>query len=305
MNAKKSILLIAAILTLFPAVYTSANELGDPAAPISIAEWIKGESIELKLDKNIYVVEFWATWCGPCLDSIPHLTELQKKYKDKGVMIIGISNEDASTVRPYVEKMGDKMAYTVAIDVERKTNSAYMKAYGQNGIPTAFIVDKELKIAWVGHPMGGLDTALQEITTGTYDIQAARKADFAKQNLPAYFNLAKSGSEKEARELGEKILAGGMQDAMLMNQLAWEILTMPDLKKRDLDLAMRSAQAAYDACQGKDPSILDTYARALRDTGDLDKAIEYQKKAVALATNSQLRESIAATLKEYEEELSR
>ena len=92
---------------------------------------------------------------------------------------------------------------------------------------------------------------------------------------------------------------------MLMNRLAWEILTAPNLRTRDLGLAMRSAQAAYDACQGKDASIVDTYARAFYETGDIDDAIEYQRKAVELATDPRSRNALAATLKEYERELSK
>ncbi|MEK7713866.1 MAG: TlpA disulfide reductase family protein, partial [candidate division NC10 bacterium] len=90
-----------------------ALELGDPAPELKIADWVKGTPITLASgkDKSVYVVEFWATWCGPCRTSIPHLTELQKKYKDKGLVIVGITDEDKTTVSNFVEKMGEKMDY--------------------------------------------------------------------------------------------------------------------------------------------------------------------------------------------------
>src|SRR5262249_18297967 len=63
--------------------------VGDPAPKLNVKSFVKGEPIAtLELDK-LYVVEFWATWCGPCRVSIPHLTELQKKYPD--VAFIGVS----------------------------------------------------------------------------------------------------------------------------------------------------------------------------------------------------------------------
>ena len=142
----------------------SAAKIGDPAAPLKIKEWLKGGPVDLKNRDKIYVVEFWATWCGPCRVSIPHLTELQKKFADKGVVFVGISDEQPSMVKPFVEKMGDRMGYVVACDDERKTYSGYMEAYGRNGIPSAFIVDKEGKVAWAGHPMAELETKLQQLT---------------------------------------------------------------------------------------------------------------------------------------------
>jgi len=158
-----------------------AAELGDAAKPLDIQEWVKGSAVKLAdgQGKTIYVVEFWATWCPPCRASIPHLTELQKKFKDKGVVFIGVSDEKPDVVKKFVEKMGDKMDYTVAID-GGKTSEGYMQAYGINGIPHAFIVDKAGKIAWEGHPMDGLDKVLDEIIAGKYDMNAA-KAKAAKQ----------------------------------------------------------------------------------------------------------------------------
>ena len=90
--------------------------VGDPAPKLAVKSFVKGETVsEFEPGKN-YVVEFWSTWCGPCRASIPHLTELQKKHS--GVTFIGVSvfEKDQSKVKPFVEEMGDKMAYRVAID---------------------------------------------------------------------------------------------------------------------------------------------------------------------------------------------
>ena len=138
-----------------------ADKLGDPAAALSIKDWVKGKAVDVKDGKNIYVVEFWATWCGPCKVSIPHLTELQKKLKDKRVVFVGVSDEPVAKVKPFVDKMADKMDYIVACDDDRQSNDGYMVAYGQNGIPTAFIVGKEGKVLWFGHPMAGLEEMLR------------------------------------------------------------------------------------------------------------------------------------------------
>ena len=155
-------LFVATALLAFTASTAFAAKLGDPAAALNIAGWVKGTPVNVKDGKNIYVVEFWATWCGPCKVSIPHLTAMQAKFKDKGVVFVGISDEPLSTVRPFVLKMAEKMNYTVACDYAGRTSAGYMTAYGQEGIPTAFVVGKNGKVLWVGHPMGGLEQAVEK-----------------------------------------------------------------------------------------------------------------------------------------------
>jgi thiol-disulfide isomerase/thioredoxin len=300
-------------LTAGPAL---ATELGDPAPALKIASWVKGKPIDLKAGKgkHVYVIEFWATWCPPCREAIPHLTELQKKYKDKGVVIIGISEEAPDVVKPFVKEMGDKMDYTVAIDRDGAMDTAYMDAFGIDGIPHAFIVDKQGRIAWQGHPEVGMDKALDEIVAGTYDLDAARQADKARQFANDYFDLiivkaGKAATEKEKKEIvkkaagvGADVVKYGARNADLLNGFAWTILTSPRIRSRDLDLALKAARAAYDASEGKSPDILDTYARALFDTGKKAEAIKYQKKAVELAKDDAMRKELKNTLGRYENE---
>lgn len=187
----------------------SAAQLGDPAAPLKIRQWVKGDPVDLATvkGKKIVVVEFWATWCPPCRTSIPHLTELQKKFKDKDVLFVGISDEAASVVEPFVKKMGDQMDYLVAIDDERSTSKGYMEAYGQRGIPTAFVVDKAGNVVWVGHPMGQLEETLQMIVAGNYDMQRAQRRGEAMELVQQFFQGAQSGSlsDAELKEMAQRI----------------------------------------------------------------------------------------------------
>ncbi len=132
---------------------------GEPAGELVIAQWVKGEEVDLS--EGVNIVEFWATWCPPCRTSIPHLTKLQDRFKDRGVKIIGISDEPLRTVEPFVKGMGSEMDYTVAIDDRDATSREYMGRYGVNGIPHAFVV-KDGAVVWHGHPMSGLDDAIEE-----------------------------------------------------------------------------------------------------------------------------------------------
>lgn len=139
---------------------------GNDAAPaLNVADWVKGEPVKLEdgKGKQIYVVEFWATWCPPCRESIPHLTELQKKYKDE-VTVIGITDEEAPLVKEFVAKMGDKMDYRIALDKDQETAKAFDKIAEMPGIPTAYVINKDGKVVWAGHPLGDLEDVLSKLT---------------------------------------------------------------------------------------------------------------------------------------------
>jgi thiol-disulfide isomerase/thioredoxin len=296
-------LIVAAALLLAGGDAFSAAELGMKAPELQISEWIKGSPVKVAEGKGrgVYVVEFWATWCPPCRTSIPHLTEMQQKFKDKGVTIIGISDEDADKVKPFVKKMGDKMDYVVALDKDNLTSRDYMKAFGVGGIPHAFVVDKLGHIVWHGHPMAGLDTVIEQVVAGKFDLEKARREAKLGQSLNQYFEGAAAGkSASDLQELGNMLIQDGGKNAEMMNNLAWVILTHPRIKTRDLPLALRAAKLAVDASESKDAGVLDTYARALFDTGKKAEAIKTQKQAIKLAPEGDARQEFEETLKRYE-----
>ena len=155
-------------------------KVGDPAPKLQVAKWVQGKPVKEFEAGQAYIVEFWATWCGPCRVSIPHLNELHGKFKDKKLVVIGQDcwERDESLVVPFVKKMGEKMTYRVALDDKNAEKDGamavnWMKAAGQNGIPTAFIVNPQGKIAWIGHPMELKEALLEDVLAGRYDLKKA------------------------------------------------------------------------------------------------------------------------------------
>lgn len=263
MNTASACLLLACASVLAP---LHAAQLGDAAAPLEIAEWIKGEPVDLAeaRGKKVIVVEFWATWCGPCKVSIPHLTELQKKFANRGVVVIGVSDEEPSTVKPFVNEQGDKMNYTVAIDRNRATSAAYMEKFGQNGIPHAFVIDKEGRIAWHGHPMSGLDRVLDKLASNTFDLALERKRQGAMEKLQSYFEMAMQGAADEKLDpLGAQLLA---LDQELGGLMPGEKLDLAGMKK-----------------SGRFQAVMSDYRRALSSGKSETELAALEAKAQPLA----------------------
>jgi thiol-disulfide isomerase/thioredoxin len=149
-----------------PAPVEPALKVGDSAPKLQVGSWVQGKPVEGFEAGKAYLVEFWATWCGPCITSIPHLDALHRKFKDRGLVVIGqnVWEHDESLVEPFVRKMGEKMTYRVALDDKSQQSKGamavtWMEAADRKGIPVAFLVNREGRIVWVGHPM-----ALEEHT---------------------------------------------------------------------------------------------------------------------------------------------
>jgi thiol-disulfide isomerase/thioredoxin len=283
--------------------------IGDKAPLLDINTWVKGDPVTAFQPGTTYVIEFWATWCGPCIQSMPHISALQKEYADKNVRIIGVTSEDPSNNLDGVKKMvaakGDTMGYTVAWDNARNTNTAYMDAAQQRGIPCSFVVDGKGNIAYIGHP-ATLDGPLSEIVAGTWDTTAAKAQLEAEQKADAlmmkFSKAMGAGNADAAMEVAREVYKNpALRDnPSVLNEIAWTIVD-PDskLKNRDLDFALELAMHASELTKHAEPSILDTLARAQFLKGDIASAVATQTKAVELVDDPRLKPQLTPALEEY------
>ena len=144
-------------------------KVGDPAPELKATKWLQGNEVKEFKKDHVYVVEFWATWCGPCIVMMPHMGAMQEQYKGKATFI-GYSAKDpnntAEKVAAFVEKRGPKLGYTFVYADDRDTYNKWMKAAAQNGIPCSFVVGKDGRLAYIGHPMY-LDLVLPKVVAGS------------------------------------------------------------------------------------------------------------------------------------------
>ena len=102
---------------------------------------LNGKTWTLKsLQGKVVLVNFWATWCPPCRKEMPDLESLHEQFKKKGLVILAISDEDASKVKPFIAEKG--VSYTVLLDPGRRVNTLF----NVMGIPKTFIYDRSGKL---------------------------------------------------------------------------------------------------------------------------------------------------------------
>lgn len=153
---KKFLFILLLAFISFSLVACAEIGVGKAAPEISAQEWLNGDGIKLADVKDkIVVVEFWATWCPPCRASIPHLKEMNAKFKDKNVIFVSLTDEDKATVTEFNKSFG--MNWLVGVGSNTGSD------YGIRSIPRAFIV-KNGNIIWTDHPMRGLEQKLEELT---------------------------------------------------------------------------------------------------------------------------------------------
>ncbi|UFW71524.1 TlpA disulfide reductase family protein [Bradyrhizobium sp. WU425] len=162
--------------------------MASPAPSLKVENWLRGEPLTNFRPGKVYIVEFWASWCGPCVGAMPHLIELQAKYKDEGLEIVGVAateqaptaDEARTKLDAWLTEKFSNLNYRIGFDSTGEMNKLWMDASSSLGVPTSFVVDRDGHIAFIGHPIQ-LDEVLPKIINGTWRGSYQAKAADAKR----------------------------------------------------------------------------------------------------------------------------
>ncbi len=148
--------MIAAALALLPvsgalAQYETAPPPPLPAgtpAPNFATTTVGGKPLTLRsLRGKVVLLDYWATWCGPCQMATPTLESLSRRFGPKGLAVVGMSVDDSRSVgliKPFMKHFG--MTYTVTASPQQNGRAQY--AYRVDGIPSQFLIDKKGIVRW-------------------------------------------------------------------------------------------------------------------------------------------------------------
>jgi thiol-disulfide isomerase/thioredoxin len=319
-------------------------KVGDVAPKLQTGAWVQGEPVGNFEKGKVYLVEFWATWCRPCLANVPHLNELDQTFKDKGLVVIGQNVWEGSVANVPKVVQREKMSYRIALDdikesQEGKMGTTWLKAAGIPGVPSAFLVDRQGRLAWIGYPGNLKPRVIEEVLADTYDLAkaaASYKTELANRpKVEKFCNALGSNQLAEAESLLREVeqstppecqsdlnfdrlllslrkkdfesvyeLAKRVSEdwftASDLNDLAWLMATTEDLDKKNLALAETIAIRASGATHDETPAYLVTLARLQFRNGKRQDAIDTQQKAVEL-TESKARPEREKMLTGYKE----
>jgi uncharacterized protein (TIGR03435 family) len=161
------IISLAAVLAILTTLASSAADRprpGQPAPPLHLEKLLQAPPGAVAswdaLKGKVVLLEFWATWCGPCIEAVPHLNELADEFANEPVLFIAITDEKESVVQPFLRRKA--MRAWVGLDTDR----SMFKEYGISGIPHTVIVGTNGLIAAIAHPGGLSATHIKNILAG-------------------------------------------------------------------------------------------------------------------------------------------
>lgn len=152
--------LVAAMGVGLTGCSSTGAEVGNTAPELKLETLADGKPVKLSdFAGKVVVLDFWATWCGPCLKAMPKLAEIQESYGDK-VQVLAVSSEDKDKLKKFLS------TNRLPLKFVRDPFTLTTEKYGVSAYPTTFVIGKDGKIAWksLGMDEEGLQTALRDAT---------------------------------------------------------------------------------------------------------------------------------------------
>jgi thiol-disulfide isomerase/thioredoxin len=139
--------------------------IGTEAPPLTITDWLQNTPVDTNLAGKFRVLEFWATWCIPCLKAVPHMNKLQEKMKGGNIVFLSVTSESPEKVKTTLQKVSFETI--VVSDQTRAIHRGLGIEYkGTTRLPRTVLIDDKNKIIWYGNPQKLTEKMLRRFVKG-------------------------------------------------------------------------------------------------------------------------------------------
>lgn len=288
----------ASILAQEPAPITELL-IGDPAPPLPPDGWIRGGAITAWKPGTIYVIDFWATWCLPCIQEMPQFQALADEFPDGDLVVIGAeTRRQPGTPTPQsVLARHEGLDYPIVTDDHDVILNTWILPSGTSGMPVRAIVDGQGRVAYVGEIKPQFDHALEQVRAGAWDLEAARVQDISRRQTQSFMEEAiaahRAGDFERALSLLDDLIASDPESNLAYRGFQYEILAA-DLG--DVERASELARRVIEE-EGCDNAfvlfvmayrILDTNGRLSGGPINIDLSLSAAERASELTSHQDI-----------------
>jgi thiol-disulfide isomerase/thioredoxin len=227
--------------------------VGDVLPEAAITEWLIADDAPALERGTVYLLDFWTVWCTSCIASFPELSELDRRYRDRGLRVIAVSpieekHNSAEKIRAFVDEHGASYDFEV-VTVPDATDRAWRRAAGHRGFPSSLLVDRDGRVVAV---FSTREELIEQVLDDRHDVpalaEAHRLASVAGRDVRYAQDLVAGGRYDEAEAYVRAALPGPLGDhAGLLATIGPTLLdACPTTREPDLVLLESLARRAID-----------------------------------------------------------
>lgn len=161
----KQLFLILLSISQLHVVAQKNIKVGHPAPPITVTDWIANVPVDTNLANKFIVLEFWATWCGPCIEAIPHMNSLQAKFNKADLYFVSITDESRQKVERFLKRV--ELKSIVVSDQNNKTQALFGDGVkGVVQLPLTVLINDKGDVSWMGLPFDLTESMIADFLSG-------------------------------------------------------------------------------------------------------------------------------------------